>query len=743
MMVRFVVRVTEQETGWTVELEGPGGKIATRDVLRLAEGVGDAMPQAPAVAGKKCELCGSTQVRALFDAYVSVKTKQAKRGELADFGRYLFEALVGSQPWLDVMAQSDGARHIELAVSFPQTAWELHRLPWEMMHDGDKYIAERTNPRVAITRLVPVSCANRESPLVVPLTERLLFVVGSPLGDERVQAAAEYMGVLRELNFRGVRLDVMPLLDASPRKLVEAVRRLRPSVVHIATHGEVRGTRGVLQFAADDAGGEDVFLDAEGLLEALRVDDGPLPIVVLSACDSGTPAHGGVPRPSTGAESLAVRLVAEGIPCVIGMSGAVANHACRLFAKSLYAGLYNGSGGSIASACADGRRAALLFGDEQRGSCDWALPSIFLPDRETRMDLASLAQAASRAGFANSFRDNRDPPAFCGRQLPLVELREAIRSGEKCLFLIHNDVRASSTFPVGSKFGKTWLLRELAALAASEGHLPVVLSWQRNIDEYPRSFDQLLGALVLTIQRLYDGLGLGVEPELQINALRCEAAGLSSATPLAAPVKTALGIHWGAGTKAVPDQAWRAAIQADLQSLRQKWGGGVQSTRVIVFVDDVECLQEAVRPFVKLLDSSFGLGRKDDPVPVVLAYSHVAKEEADKPAVQTLQALEEATRRRPISLGPFHDQADYYGVYCEWLLHLSEYWGPLVLNPEIGHRKKVIERLHRHIQGIPSNLQTRSMAGGMLYHVLDTYLEMGALQKAKDQDWIELERVQP
>jgi hypothetical protein len=72
------------------------------------------------------------------------------------YGRWLFESLL-APAWQQVRAFGPvrQVRGVELALRWPATATDLHRLVWEAMHDREHALADRPDLLVAITRVVP------------------------------------------------------------------------------------------------------------------------------------------------------------------------------------------------------------------------------------------------------------------------------------------------------------------------------------------------------------------------------------------------------------------------------------------------------------------------------------------------------------------------------------------------------------------------------------------------------------
>ena len=98
-------------------------------------------------------LCTTGDAEVLANAYGSIAAGQPAGPRVKEFGRYLFEVLLGKAVWAKILEQAD-ASGVELGLSWSTSEWALSRLPWEMMHDGTEFLAARHKPLVAVHRVV-------------------------------------------------------------------------------------------------------------------------------------------------------------------------------------------------------------------------------------------------------------------------------------------------------------------------------------------------------------------------------------------------------------------------------------------------------------------------------------------------------------------------------------------------------------------------------------------------------------
>ena len=129
--------------------------------------------------------------RALADA---VQARTASAQQAADYGRHLFDALLA--PGWAVLDSSPPADE-PLVVQLHWQPGPLHRFAWELIHDGRYHLALRPAAPVVLVRLA--GSVRATPPATITRAPRVLFAVGCALNDGKVQAGAEVMGVLREI----------------------------------------------------------------------------------------------------------------------------------------------------------------------------------------------------------------------------------------------------------------------------------------------------------------------------------------------------------------------------------------------------------------------------------------------------------------------------------------------------------------------------------------------------------------
>ena len=206
---------------------------------------------APLAAGAPDEAAlQALDARTLGRWYANMAAGQASDGMPRRFGRYLFELVLGEGVWTQLVTTAAGAA-IDVRIDCPPDAWALMRLPWELMHDGQHFLAARPGPLVLMSRQVTAPVAMTAPRTFAP---RVFFVIGSLQDDAEIRAGAEYLGLLRRLQTLDLTLDCQVLREATAEMLQAAVADFQPSVVHFICHGGFSEGRGALRLLASDAG---------------------------------------------------------------------------------------------------------------------------------------------------------------------------------------------------------------------------------------------------------------------------------------------------------------------------------------------------------------------------------------------------------------------------------------------------------------------------------------------------------
>jgi tetratricopeptide (TPR) repeat protein len=350
-----------------------------------------------------------------------------KTGDQADrrFSVHVDVALEAGAPESDVKAAQEAATL-------------LLGLPWELLHDGKRYLFQGAKP-TRVRRTLPGTESMGVAVVAPPI--RILLVTGRPEDescgyiDHRVSALplVEAMESLPGL----VKLHVLspPTLPALRAELLRARTEKNPyHVVHFDGHGVYDKTVGLggLCFELPEDSGK---LEKRRHATVFTNELGPLlrdhrtPLVFLEACQTATAEKA--------SESVASELLKVGVASVVAMSHSVLVETARRFVASFYHALADGK--RVGDSMLAGQRE--LEGDKSRGRMfgleelqlhDWFVPVLFQEKDDPQLFKTTPAKQSVedfKAALANRLGELPPPPetGFVGRSRELLALQRLLR----------------------------------------------------------------------------------------------------------------------------------------------------------------------------------------------------------------------------------------------------------------------------------------------------------------------------
>lgn len=243
---------------------------------------------------------------------------------------------------------------------------ELHALPWELLHDGQQFLA--LDGATQISRLHDTNTLGRSLPVEGPV--RILLTSASPADAPPLDPTAEEAAVRVALAPLGNRVELVVLHNLAfstlRHQLARQERNGQP--FHIWHHlGHSRRTtdangRPVFGLTFDDHGHS--YDEPISSIATLARSCSSLRGILLAVC-RGADASG-----------LAPVLASLGLPLVVGFRGVVDQEITRVFAEEFYTVL---AVSNVDKATAEARQ---LIATEFPQSLAWATPLIFLASHE-------------------------------------------------------------------------------------------------------------------------------------------------------------------------------------------------------------------------------------------------------------------------------------------------------------------------------------------------------------------------
>ncbi len=630
-VLRFLFEI---DASWQAVVTCPAAGVAwrvPRALRRLVHSDGRGFPfppadEMPAAGDPEAEICNDqnlTQLDATYWRIVNRKPLAVPVSDIEIFGRYLFRTLVGKDAWQAILqvADHEQAEYIELALSWAANDHDLHRLNWEMMHGPTAFLAagRREAGKVVPVNIVRVVSGSSESPRLLSLPPRVLFVVSSDIADEKIRPAAEIMGLIERLERDGRGFHREVLRNANANLVSSRVKAFRPDVVHFISHGDVDAAgRGYLLLKDQDQKQDEPAYANQilGLISAAGVTP---PIVVLSACKSGgrdgrtlLGGHAVVP--------LAAELVQLGVPIVVGMAGRIADFACRLFTLGFGAGLLSGT--PLLAAIAMGRCASFAEGAPPHKTGDWAFPAVFLsaevPPDYVATHITPDDPAMRLAGWLRNLQLGR-MPVFCSREEFFEAYDALLGREERRIRPTQLGVHVARNEP---GFGRTRLLQELAGQALRDGHLPLLLTYEKQDGTEPQTCLALALEVLGAADRACKVLQLPPVNPSQVLLLK---RGENDVANLAQNPELDTWVSRELATKgAITHVVVKLALQADLVRLATAFRGKypAPAARVVVLLNRVELFgDELTTALLTEWADAAGLGTPEEPVPLVFSFA--------------------------------------------------------------------------------------------------------------------------
>jgi tetratricopeptide (TPR) repeat protein len=248
--------------------------------------------------------------------------------DLKGIGYQLFCWLDGTGRWLSRAINNCTEEGLILALDVRE---RLAHLPWETLHDGEKFLIERVNPVVVPIRWVDRPVQDLGDTQQRPL--RILFMATSPEDVEPpLDFEQEEAQILTEI--RDIPLDLRVEESGCIAELSKLWGRYREpfDVFHLTGHASIKDERPY--FLAETETGERHVAYAAEIASALRFRVPQL--VFLSGCRTGEAASDGA------VSSLAESLIEEGCRAVLGWGRPIADVVATKAAAYLYSKLAAG-----------------------------------------------------------------------------------------------------------------------------------------------------------------------------------------------------------------------------------------------------------------------------------------------------------------------------------------------------------------------------------------------------------------
>jgi CHAT domain len=311
----------------------------------------------------------------LVDHYKSsIKKRLLDRLMWEKVGKTLFQALFPhpiKEIWDRSLGGLPGNHGLRLRLDIRSPA--LAAIPWEIIHDGDCYLA--------LTPERPVVRYFYDQPEIQTITGtipvNILLVVATPANLLPLPAVEREIEMIckgvKNLCSAGKVGQVDILRNATAQSLQRKLRQ-GYQVVHFIGHGTFEQDMGYLML--EDEKGKAQRLDGQTLRYLCR--EASLLLIFLNSC------LGAVPSQQPSLFGTAHAALAAGIPAVVAMQSVIEDELAATFANEFYETLAEGS--PLDVCVAEGRKAIMRHVTPER--VDWAIPVLFSNANTVMFDFA-------------------------------------------------------------------------------------------------------------------------------------------------------------------------------------------------------------------------------------------------------------------------------------------------------------------------------------------------------------------
>jgi hypothetical protein len=285
------------------------------------------------------------------------------------------------------------------------------------------------------------------------------------------------------------------------------------------------------------------------------------------------------------------------------------------------------------------------------------------------------------------------------------------------------------------RYGRSRVIRELAAKAARDGHVPVIV--QTVAQQWPKTRQMLLHAIVEACQKTADTFRIDETICPTLSQLLAAGGG-----PVPATVDATLHNRFQGQPPSDRLDVLSFALRLDLVALLNllrttREDSDRSGMRILLLLDDVHLMNEAAIDLVAGLLGMGGLRRASDEVRVAITYATQGgnPRAGESAALDAIKSLNDQNWAASVLLGVFRQPDEDRHAYERFLLHWSD--GPmqgLALRSDLpAYATKFWDTAQKRIRGVPSRLVTE---GPRL--VRDTFdllpPEVQILRSANDDD---------
>ncbi|OCQ95612.1 heterocyst differentiation protein [Oscillatoriales cyanobacterium USR001] len=301
------------------------------------------------------------------------------RPNLAALGQQLYNGLFQGNlrdSWMNAQAIAQH-RQERIQLRLGLKGARLRRLPWEVLHAGDRPLATGTD--VVFSRYQPGVNLRPQSRIIAPGQPlKILMAIAAPTDQEALQLKREALHLQQELqnrpngkissNLSIPQIELTILEQPDREQLTQTLEQGQYQIFHYAGHSNLAARGGELYLVSGRTGLTETLSGDD--LAGLLANNGIL-MAVFNSCRS---ASSDITDTEATERNLAAALVKRGIPAVLAMAERIPDEVALTLTRLFYRNLNQGYPVDLSLSRA---RAGLIsaYGSQE---LYWALPILYL-----------------------------------------------------------------------------------------------------------------------------------------------------------------------------------------------------------------------------------------------------------------------------------------------------------------------------------------------------------------------------
>lgn len=264
---------------------------------------------------------------------------------LVEFGQTLFNALFHGtiyQSWVTAKGIAHNRREV-LHLRLGLKGNLLPRLPWEVLHEGNRPLATGTDVVFSRYQATYGTMSAVLTPYRSPIVEqnqplRILMVLAAPTDQEVLELEREANHLKEELTNEGGsvgKIELTILNQPGREQLTHALEQGRFHVLHYAGHSNLGASGGDLYLVSDRTGLTEVLSGDD--LAGLLVNNG-IRMAVFNSC-RGVYTATADPSNITESSNLTEALLKRGVPAVLAMAERIPDDVALTLSRLFYRNL--------------------------------------------------------------------------------------------------------------------------------------------------------------------------------------------------------------------------------------------------------------------------------------------------------------------------------------------------------------------------------------------------------------------